>query len=635
MGKSRRSSHTAPRMRPVLRYVIVSLLAPSGALAQEYGVTTTTAAGRDDLSVAATHVSIEPGTSAGADLAEVLTQVPGVHPRRTSYGQTSFATIRGGNARQLWVEWEGLKLSPPFGPGFDLSSSSLLGFDDIVVWRGPAATFRGSGALTGVLEFRTRHPRSDGAGMRGTAVVGSHDSRDLRVEAAAAEDDLSTRVGVAHRSSRGDFEFVDDQGVEHVRVNNDHERVGAFASARKRTGDTALLASAAYDAGERGTPGPSEFQRPFRAARLKDQHVLGLLRLDQTDIATGLDGHVVAGHQLRRLNYRNPSPFLAGEPIDQTATSATTELSVGSALWAAPNTVMLELSGRRESWSTDRPDVDRFALGVGGSVEHRLADDRVGVFGAARGELLTDSTFVVTPTVGMWWSPDAWTVRLNAGRTYRAPDLDELHLEAESVRGNPDLLPESAWSADAGLDYHLGDTTASLTYFERLGRDEILFLPVTAYLVEARNIAGTRARGAEATLDGSFENRIFGRVAYALVDARFRETDAPVPLQPSHRGFVRVEAELGRSVLPLVGSARRFRFVTEVEARSRLFLDAFGNRQAAGATFVDVGLVGGRAALGWSLFARNLLDLRTAVDALQQPLPGRTLWFAVRIGALP
>lgn len=617
-----------------LSFVVACSLLPSVALAQDYSVTTVGDATAEEPSVAATALEIEPAESPGADLAETLAEVPGVHPRRTSFGQTAYATIRGGNTRQLWVEWEGLRLSPPFGPGYDLSSSSLLGFDQVIVWRGPAATFRGSGALTGALEFRTRHAPEAGAGVRASAVAGSHDSSDLRVEGGAAGDELSVRVGAARRASEGDFEFVDEQGVQHSRINNDHERVGVFASLRKRAGDTSALASFAYDGGERGTPGLSEFQEQFRFARLTDRHVLGLVRVDHRNIADELDGHVVVGHQRRRLIYENPVPFLAGEPIEETTDASTSEVSLGSSLFRDSVTAMMELSSRRETWTTDDVSAARLLGGFGGSLEKRFADDTFGIWGAARAEMVRHWGAVVTPSLGAWWMPEAWTLRVNAGRTFRSPDLDELYLETEGVRGNADLVPESAWSADVGVDYRLDGTTLSATYFERIAEDEILFLPVSAYLVEARNIEGTHARGAEAAVAGHY-GRLFGKVSYALVDARFRETGAPAPLQPPHRAFARLETELGGVGLPLLARTRKLRLVGEVEARSRIFLDAFGNRTDGPTGFVDFGLVGGQRVIGWSAFVRNVFDVQTAVDALQQPLPGRTVWFALRVGELP
>ena len=47
---------------------------------------------------------------------------------------------------------------------------------------------------------------------------------------------------------------------------------------------------------------------------------------------------------------------------------------------------------------------------------------------------------------------DRASLRLAAGRSFRAPSFDEV---APAFNGNPDLQPETAWQYEMGLDYTL------------------------------------------------------------------------------------------------------------------------------------------------------------------------------------
>ena len=529
--------------------------------------------------------------------------------------------MRGSNARQVLVEVEGLRLSAPFGPGFDLGGSAL-GFDSVSLWRGAAATYRGSGALAGALEFRTHHLRRPGTRLEGSVLRGSHDTLAGSASAMVATRDVSTRVGLGGRFSEGDFTFTDGQGVRAERVNNDHTRGRAFGATELRAGNTSLRAIVFHDQGERGTPGLSEFQERFDRARLDDQPTAAIVALQSGDMARlgawSLDGSVRGGVQHRQAEYDNPTPFLDGAPIHETTRSTTASAGADAAAWGPTSVARIATDVRYEDWRAV-VDAARTSAGIGASWEQQL-DARWLAVAALRGDADSEGRAAVLPAIGGRWRDDAWSAQANVGRTFRSPNLDELYLDLESIRGNPQLVSERAWVADLGARWRGEQFGAAVTTFGRVVEDEIMFLPVTAYLVEAQNVDGTYAAGAEA--EATLDRRPFrGRLAYTYTRARLRETDVRVPLQPEHAVDARVEVE------PL----RAIRVWTGARVRGPITLDVFGNTRDEAHAFWDAGLSIGEGPARFSLFARNLLDDDGAVDALQQPMPGRTLWASVRV----
>lgn len=53
----------------------------------------------------------------------------------------------------------------------------------------------------------------------------------------------------------------------------------------------------------------------------------------------------------------------------------------------------------------------------------------------------------------------------SAGRSFRAPTIDELFYVSPGYVGNPNLLPETAWTYDSGFELHQDSTSFQATYF--------------------------------------------------------------------------------------------------------------------------------------------------------------------------
>ena len=85
--------------------------------------------------------------------------------------------------------------------------------------------------------------------------------------------------------------------------------------------------------------------------------------------------------------------------------------------------------------------------------------------------------------------------RASAGGAFRVPTFTELYYHDPNHAASPDLRPERAWAADAGLDLDLGRrVVASLTGFGRRERDVIDWVRAEPGRALAH---GERARGAD------------------------------------------------------------------------------------------------------------------------------------------
>src|SRR5690554_572029 len=609
-----------------------------------------------------TRVDVDDAAQNGRDLSDILEEVAGVNMRRSAgLGRPAFASVRGGNSRQLAVSLNGMRIRAPAGIGFDIGSLSLAGLDSAEVFRGPAAVVHGSGGLSGALDLQTRLARGIGEEVGASAMIGSFGTYGLTATSSVARADWALRLDANWQQSRGDFEFIDAQDVSHQRVNNDHWTLGLNGAARVDIGAHEFKPLLNYQTGEGGAPGPSEFQARYREARLDQERLIAQLGWARPALITGewgaVDARALAGYQRRDTAYANPDGFLGSSEVADASSVESLVLNAESGVWLEfGNMIHANLEARREvygathriDYASSREDsaidATRHTFSAALSNELLLAGEALSLVAGLRGEYIGDagassrSWTPLMPSFSALWRATPWLkLKGNIAQTFRAPDFDELYLDMAGVRGQSDLAPERALSWDGGVD--LGTETspisAELVWFQSAIAESIYFVARTAYLFEAANLGSGHSRGVEATTRLRPHRRFQMRATYTWTDAWLdaMPQNTPIPGQLAHQSSARAEVELGGTggvwLLAKVPSARIF---AQADWRSRVYLDSFANLYNPPFWTVDLG-----ASLapikGWevALNARNLGDQQRGADSLQRPLPGRAFYVSLKL----
>ena len=589
--------------------------------------------------------------SRGHDLGDSLEKVEGVSvQRRSSLGQPSFATVRGGNPRQMTVSLNGIRIGAPAGVGFDIGNLSTSWLDDVDVYRGAAAAPYGSGALTGAIDLRTRPPEEAGWSTSATAMGGSFGTRGFGGQAAASSDSVGLELNVNVRGSRGDFGFVDKQGVSHTRVNNDHGQLSLAGTAGVEADSGDYNATLVYEDKQRGAPGPSEFQDSYRESRVDSSRSVAIVDWEKRSIASGgwgaIDARAAAGYVRRELAYANPDSFLSGNAVRSDSTHESGSVVAGlSGYFSFGDFLHVNLEGRTDRYDahhdfqTDSTvEADRQTLSVGASNELLIFDERVSLVAGLRAEFVDGRDGPSTPVVpsgGLVWRIADWIdFKTNIARTHRLPDFDELYLRTETIRGNPDLTPERALNTDAGFAVQSDDLPigGQVTAFYNDIDQMILFLPQSAYLFEAQNLSGAVSRGVEASVRLTVDERLRSRASYTLTDA-FLDANPSVQLarHARHRGTLSNRLELA-GLAPLGDALHSLRLTADLDARSSVNLDNFGNLQNRPFWQVDAGvMVEPTRHFRLGVEVQNVTDNRWGADQLQRPLPGRAVYASLKL----
>ncbi len=542
-------------------------------------------------------------------------------------GQPVTLQVRGSDPASTLSALDGVPLNSPFLGGADLSGLSLLPLEAVTITRGGQSATWGSGAVGGVLQATLPSPLDDPQ-TRLSLTAGSFGTTRMKVALAQREGPLAGMVALGLLASAGEFPFTDTNGRRRTRTHNAAsalDGLGKFeagwAGGRHRA---TLLVEGFRD--DREVPGLEQF--PSETARQQDTRVIVSGRWEGPPL---LARHGRAGAHLyvRRLGFafQDPSPPM-GPAIHarlvawEVSGEGSGEEAV-SRWWRIPWSVGVTHT-RGAVTRPDQPVRSPVRSSVAGRCGVAVGSDQAPFRGEAAVRVEWDEGFGVTvlPRVEARVSP--WpivTLYASAGRSFRLPTFEELHFNAGFVQGNPDLLPEDAWTWDAGVSLSSPGQGAMLraAFFENRVPNLILFLPRSAFLIRAENSGSALLRGVE--VEGTVRLGPVGvRATYTFLEARFRG-GRTMPHRPRHTVAGEVSFEKGGVRAQVRG-----------RGQSAFYLDRYESLTEEGRLFVD-------ARVEWSpipevalaLDVHNVLDRRGAVDSLQSPLPGRAFYGSLRV----
>jgi outer membrane cobalamin receptor len=452
-------------------------------------------AGKTSLSAA----DIE--ASGATSVAELLESLPGAAVQASgASGAQAAVSIRGSTTNQVLVIVDG---SPASDPSTSLADFSRLGFavsdiESVELIRGGASAQYGADATGGVVIIRTKRAKpGDRASVNvkaanlsrlpfgytegssfGAVTISPSPLSLVDGQTASFRAELP---GGFYLSAEGEreanaYRYRDSNELDRARANADLLRgsaslgwSGAFAG-----GTLGLGASGAMR--DLGVPGAISALTP--TARQQDSNLKAQASYSTDSFFSDNASLDLTAYGLRSNTYYMASSTASGDSND--ATRAGLDLR-SSVLMGAKSVLGFGLSGRYERldssnvFSSEGGAPERFTAGA--YAEPSLGLGPWTIAPALRFDYTSDFPAGFSCSLGLARPlSDRLKLSLNASRAYRAPSFSDLYWpEASGVEGNPDLRPETAYSADAGLKYEVRDFSLSSSLYARYVEDVILW----------------------------------------------------------------------------------------------------------------------------------------------------------------
>lgn len=589
----------------------------------------------------------------GARMDDVLERVPGVQTRRRGgAADLASASVRGATSAQTPIYLGGVRLNDDLTGTVDLSTLPLWMLRRVSVFRGAAPIGADELGIGGAIQLEPRLER--GVHGRGALGVGSFGEREARGAVSFGDGDSGATLALRHRSSDGDFAFVDDAGTRfdddddlvRRRANADHAELDVWTVGRARL-DGATLTTFVNGFERRGGAPGLQLVGAERARSAQRRVIGGLSGVVDCGASWGCAVAVDVGVLSTRYRLSDPDRELGGpRRSEQTGQRLTERVRW---LFAPVDGVHLGLGGLLEQQRLGldagaaqrarrvrlRPETsvvwrvtDEVALAGVGALECHHTEAQLG---EPLGEGRTCGVLEPTGRIGGRVRPWRWLSFFgNVGRYLRVPTLGELYGASATVLGNAALVPERAVGVDAGLNAEgrAGPVTLWLqvTGFARWSDDLITYRRSSFSTLRPYNTDRARTVGAEVATGARAWDVIELGAAVTFLDPRDTSPEREVSrdllpfsarlVAAPHVGIVSPawgtvaldEAALRLSYLHRSSTVADPAGLVILSEQNLLDLDA-------SLAFAEMVVVRGRVA--------NLIDQRT-VDLVGYPLPGRS-----------
>lgn len=435
------------------------------------------------------------------------------------------ASVRGATPQQVLVLLDGVPLNATAQFGVNLATISLASVERIEVLRGPYSAIHGSGALGGVIQIVTRRQPERGA----YGAFGAHGTVQRGLTLGGGGPVLLFTVGGEYLSTAGDRRNADAaRWTANGRFVLNYDPRNTITLSFHRT------------AGRAGLPGATFFPTP--GDRLADGRTVATLTWTRRP-SDEVDQQMRVWWYGETLDYRSP-----GYASDSRGSAYGVEwqhvvrLSAGAILtvgvdwhWARyrfDSTFGGFVAASHTGTAYAQYDFtlgDRTLLGIG------LRYERHSVYGDQ-----------LNPRVGFvhFLGPDL-RIRGGIGRTFRGPTFGELTFPGCS---NPNLRPETAWSADLGLETGPGTLGSDLVV-----RFNGFYTDAQNLIVggcDPHNVGSARVAGLSAEVVGRVDQRWAILANLTWTDGVDRGTGLPLLRLPNWTAnlIARYEIEAGRAL---------------------------------------------------------------------------------------
>ncbi|MEO0897355.1 MAG: TonB-dependent receptor [Bacteroidota bacterium] len=443
-----------------------------------------------------------------SNLAEFLQDEGHIYIKTYGLGSLATSSVRGGSAAQTLVLWNGLPISSPMLGQLDLSLLPVSSFQSVSLEKGGSSSLWGSGAVAGTIALNPSHLGKHDLAIEAGGSLGSFglNEQEASLTFRARKLRMYSSTHLQRQSAENDFWYEPAPGVDlRQQTNAQFDQLSLVQQLRFDFNDRHQLSLHYWwqDA-DRQIP-PTNTQRRSEARQEDNSHRAILSykyssfskwpnlweikaklavfeeSLQYDDAQFG----IFSASRFRTLFADVQSDFIVGEKWQFLAGATHSFTEAFNEAYGDP---------QNES---------RTALFASIDYNFRSSSKWKATL-VGRAEVIDSQMVPFVPMLkASYQLTDLAKIRIDLSRNYRAPTLNDRFW---MPGGNPDLLPESGWSQELGLDHALGNEQLNFSYdlclYNRLIDNWILWgVAEGNSFWSANNLSRVWSRGVEARFD--------------------------------------------------------------------------------------------------------------------------------------
>ncbi len=454
-----------------------------------------------------------------------------------SYGPGVLATssLRGGNAQQTSLSWNGVSINSPVNGLCDLNLVPSFLFDGVSVLPGIAGSLQGSGAISGGINLNSNQALTKGLSMELFQSVGSFGTFTGGLKMNFSKNNWSHTTKGFYTHFNNNYPFINyteagnpKQLLSNAKGQNysvmhetgyNSKKIGRIKIsywgifAQRQIPPTLLMQSSDSMQFHNNHKTMLQWDKPFKNVILKFRSVWQQDYLRYND--SPLD-----------INSISKSIFITNDAELRFKLFKTFGTSIGIVQTYAKANVANVLTTETSIYNHSQRNQIAFWV----SHFQELPVLRTRISASIRQEIVDSKPLPIMPSLG-------FKTHLNknldilgqTSRIYRIPTLNDLHW---IPGGNPELRPESGWSFELGSEFHKKtekvDFITSATAYSRLIANWIQWQPLNPQIWSPVNIGKVNSRGIEfrSTLKFILTKKIYTKTNFNFDYTKSENVDA-------------------------------------------------------------------------------------------------------------
>ena len=440
-------------------------------------------------------------------LADLLSNQSAIHIKSYGNGNIATTSIRGGNASQTAVMWNGLNIQNPMLGQTDLSLIPTLLFENIALEFGGGSTLNGSGAMGGSIQLGNNNAFNKGFSTKMQMSAGSFNTKKIATATQLSYKRISSNTRIYYTSSQNNYNYIDttDKINPHKQVNHaDYLTKGllqelAFLITPNQTLNVRLW----YNTTHRNLPSYTAItsQQSQEDENLK-------LNADWNYSKRNLKSIIRLAYFKDALNYTDSLAKIYSK------TTVRTLIGESDNTYTFKNhTFHLGANTTSYQSGTGTYDVTHTLNKLAFFAAYKLQafQSKLNYNISIRKEFTNLTTIPFTGNTGIHYQIHRLVAaKINANSSFRQPTLNDLYW---NPGGNPNLKPEQGYEIDGGLEFRYQHKKIAVlfegTYFNRHTTNWITWLPTVNNYWSPQNIAEVYSRGAETKTELAYHQNEF------------------------------------------------------------------------------------------------------------------------------